>query len=487
MEPPAGHKEVSVISIVKKVLTAVSAVLLLSACAGSKPQQTASPLPSAPAAQNLETLPNSSPASAALKYDFPETGVSISLPESFLSIRDFILDPDDSGEFILGSGIVSGTLSCLLHSAEEKEEYEAWRASISPDAEVTEEMTQKMQDYMGKSFPLYMIFGINDGREYKDLVEELGLYEDRISRAVDLGELDGFRFYSVELDFENEDVRSALEECNPEAAKQYRVLLQDIQEHPEYVSLIHCSPAYNPPGKGTHISFETTDLDGNPVKSDDLFKEHDITMVSIFRTWFGVCIDEFPDIDKIAEDFEDQNIAVVTYCADARNEELTETARAEVEPYRSFYKNLAYDESVDAALPWRGTPCTYFVGKDGTVLCLPIQGAAVEDYIDHLNKLLKGERIDHRTSIPASVSEETYKVRVTDQDGSPVSHVFVSFCTDTNCNTAESGEDGIASFTGPAYPYHIQIVSVPDGYSYDEKFSAVMDGTSPLTVQITKE
>ena len=40
------------------------------------------------------------------------------------------------------------------------------------------------------------------------------------------------------------------------------------------------------------ISFETTDLDGNVVKSGDLFKGHRLTMVNIWGTFCGPCISE---------------------------------------------------------------------------------------------------------------------------------------------------------------------------------------------------
>ena len=40
---------------------------------------------------------------------------------------------------------------------------------------------------------------------------------------------------------------------------------------------------------GKTLSFETTDLDGNTVKSEDLFAQHELTMVNIWTTWCGPC------------------------------------------------------------------------------------------------------------------------------------------------------------------------------------------------------
>ncbi|MFR3500045.1 MAG: TlpA disulfide reductase family protein, partial [Paraclostridium bifermentans] len=44
--------------------------------------------------------------------------------------------------------------------------------------------------------------------------------------------------------------------------------------------------------------FKTTDLNGNKVTSD-LFSKNKLTMVNIWATWCGPCIDEMPEISKL--------------------------------------------------------------------------------------------------------------------------------------------------------------------------------------------
>ena len=64
---------------------------------------------------------------------------------------------------------------------------------------------------------------------------------------------------------------------------------------------------------------------------------------------------------------------------------------------------------------------------------------------------------------------QSYVLHVLDQDRNPVEGVMVNFCTDTACVPKESDETGTITFTGEPFAYHVQIVEVPDGYSWDEE------------------
>ena len=70
-----------------------------------------------------------------------------------------------------------------------------------------------------------------------------------------------------------------------------------------------------------------------------------------------------------------------------------------------------------------------------------------------------------------------YTVYVVDQDHHPVPDVYVNFCTDTACMMAEGDENGMIVFKGAPDVYRLQIVEVPDGYSFDEDFEMYTDST----------
>ena len=75
-----------------------------------------------------------------------------------------------------------------------------------------------------------------------------------------------------------------------------------------------------------------------------------------------------------------------------------------------------------------------------------------------------------------------------DQDGQPVAGCIINFCTDTACSTVVSDENGLAVFEGAPDEYHLQVLKVPEGYSYDtnHEFSAGRNGGS-VTIEVTRE
>ena len=78
-----------------------------------------------------------------------------------------------------------------------------------------------------------------------------------------------------------------------------------------------------------------------------------------------------------------------------------------------------------------------------------------------------------------------YIIDVVDQNGDPVPGVVVSFCTDTECSFARGDEQGRITFEGKPYPYHVDIIQVPDGYSFEplkDDFTATDSGGMTLTV-----
>lgn len=99
---------------------------------------------------------------------------------------------------------------------------------------------------------------------------------------------------------------------------------------------------------------------------------------------------------------------------------------------------------------------------------------AGDDYIEELANDMRswGYTVtwEYAEAAPAEDGPQAYILHTVDQDGAPVPGVTVNFCTDTACTPAESDENGMISFSGAPAVYHVQIIDVPDGYSYDEGF-----------------
>ncbi len=81
-----------------------------------------------------------------------------------------------------------------------------------------------------------------------------------------------------------------------------------------------------------------------------------------------------------------------------------------------------------------------------------------------------------------------YTVTVVDQNGDPVQGVYVNFCTDDSCTPCITDESGVATYDGAPTRYHLQILMVPEGYSFDASFEDYTEETySSKTIEITKD
>ncbi len=77
----------------------------------------------------------------------------------------------------------------------------------------------------------------------------------------------------------------------------------------------------------------------------------------------------------------------------------------------------------------------------------------------------------------AQDAPQAYILHVVDQYGAPVPGVMANFCTDTSCTVAFSDENGTITFDGTPDVYHVQLLKVPDGYSFDAGFDMYTGST----------
>ncbi len=97
---------------------------------------------------------------------------------------------------------------------------------------------------------------------------------------------------------------------------------------------------------------------------------------------------------------------------------------------------------------------------------------------------------DERAAAPDSGSEESetpdgmsdYMLIFVDQNDDPVEGVIANVCDDEACTPMTSDEDGIIEFTYPSFAYHIQVIKVPEGYTYDTSEESYLDEDGGLTL-----
>ena len=103
-----------------------------------------------------------------------------------------------------------------------------------------------------------------------------------------------------------------------------------------------------------------------------------------------------------------------------------------------------------------------------------------DEYIEEFADLLREEGYEisweYEDGEPEeNIPAEAYLLHTADQNGDPVSDVYVNFCTDTACAMLGSDENGLIRFDGEPDEYHVQIIEVPDGYSFDSSFELYTD------------
>jgi len=152
---------------------------------------------------------------------------------------------------------------------------------------------------------------------------------------------------------------------------------------------------YTPQGwtggeEGADVKFETTDLDGNPIDSAQLFSQNKVTMVNIWATTCGPCIEEMPELEEMNKEFQKEGGAIVGLVDDVPvdNNAYLKEAQSIVKDTGVTYVNLRAWDGYEEVLSSVGTPTTYFVDSQGKLIGDPILGANVEKYKEKMEEYL---------------------------------------------------------------------------------------------------
>ncbi len=150
-----------------------------------------------------------------------------------------------------------------------------------------------------------------------------------------------------------------------------------------------------PQETGSAVSFETTDLEGNTVNSSDIFSANKLTMVNIWGTFCGPCIDELPELEKLNYRLKEKNCSVIGIVSDVAGSDdsaTIESAKTILDDTGVKYPNLLpWSELLDV-FPAQFIPTTYFVDSEGRIIGEAAIGArsadAYEELIDSILKTM---------------------------------------------------------------------------------------------------
>ena len=136
---------------------------------------------------------------------------------------------------------------------------------------------------------------------------------------------------------------------------------------------------------GTKVEFTTSDLDGNPVSSAELFAQNEITMINLWATWCGPCVNELEGLQQISETLKDKNCGVIGLLLD----DDVDTAKKLIADNGVTYPVFLAPENVDDMFIRYYVPDTYFVDSEGTILAVPVVGAYLDQYEPAIEALLQ--------------------------------------------------------------------------------------------------
>ena len=127
-------------------------------------------------------------------------------------------------------------------------------------------------------------------------------------------------------------------------------------------------------------AFEGTDLDGNTVKSDELFSGNAVTVVNFWFTTCNPCVGELSELDALNKELAEKGgslIGVNTFTLDGDETAISE-AKDVLAKKGATYQNVYFDSDSEAgkfATSIFAYPTTYVVDRSGNIVGEPIVGA----------------------------------------------------------------------------------------------------------------
>ncbi len=120
-------------------------------------------------------------------------------------------------------------------------------------------------------------------------------------------------------------------------------------------------------------SFETDTLDGQTV-DQTIFEDYEITMVNVWATWCGPCINEMPDLAMLHRDMLPENANMITILTDVPDG--IEAAKEIVASSDGEFITLFANDSLNGLLSTvSAIPTTVMVDSKGNIVGSPIVGA----------------------------------------------------------------------------------------------------------------
>lgn len=135
--------------------------------------------------------------------------------------------------------------------------------------------------------------------------------------------------------------------------------------------------------------FSAKTVSGEDISSD-IFKDSKLTVVNVWGSWCGPCVQEIPELQKLYESMKDKDVNVIGLAQDAGTD--LDAVKEIIDKNKVTYQNIVPEGATeDFVMSIMAFPTTFFVDSDRNIVGV-IQGnrnleaftAAVEGVLEKL-------------------------------------------------------------------------------------------------------
>ncbi len=118
--------------------------------------------------------------------------------------------------------------------------------------------------------------------------------------------------------------------------------------------------------------FSAKTVEGGEI-SNDVFKDSKLTVVNVWGSWCGPCVQEIPELQKLSENMKDKNVNVIGIAQDAGSN--FQAVKEVLDKSKVTYQNvIPSGPTEDFVMSLQAFPTTFFVDSQGKIV-YAIQGS----------------------------------------------------------------------------------------------------------------
>ncbi len=222
--------------------------------------------------------------------------------------------------------------------------------------------------------------------------------------------------------------------------------------------------------------FTVDTIDGGTFTLSEALKDHELVLVNLWASWCGPCAYEFPFLQEAWEQYQDK-VAVIALSVEPDDSVILLRNYASQKGLTFPIAKANGTDLLRTFSPMGYIPATILVGRDRAVLSVEIGSKeSTQEFLDLFSA--------HLGADSQAADQCTYTIRCLDPEGNGVPGCMLSFCDEDLCVPVGTDNEGSAVFIGAPAAYHIQALSLPEGYVIDEERSTLEAGPSSTTILV---